>query len=277
MLKMRCVVTSLLLTAASAGLSAQDSTHVEFDAVSIKRHEGADLNMNMRSSPDGTMTFTNASVATVLAFASPVPMRDVIGLPDWASTERYDIIAKAPTGARRDQQRPMMRAMLTERLKLVAHMEQRQRDAFALMLRRADGRLGPQLTPSTLNCGSAPPPFSSAQGRPLTVEDFQKRCGIGGVGPTMASGSITVDQLARFLSGPAGGEVEDHTGLMGRYAFTLTFSRQRLAVSPTDSTPTDDIPDLFTAVQEQLGLKLQHEKKMGAVYVIEHIERPTEN
>jgi uncharacterized protein (TIGR03435 family) len=96
------------------------------------------------------------------------------------------------------------------------------------------------------------------------------------MGPTLASGGATIDQLARFLSGQLDGEVEDKTGLTGRYAFTLTFSRQRLTPQ-NDSAAPDDTPDLFTAVQEQLGLKLQHEKKMTTVFVIDHLERPSEN
>jgi uncharacterized protein (TIGR03435 family) len=274
---MRLVLIAASLTAAGALAYAQRPSP-QFEVVSIKRHVGTDLSARgSRTLPDGTTMITNMPISVLFwSRVTSVPARDIIGVPDWARVERYDIAAKGPAGASRDQQRAMWRAMLADRMKLVAHEEQRERDAFALVLRRADGRLGPQLMPSTLDCDSAPT-ISSAPGRPLTLQDFQKRCGIGGAGPTVASGSATMDQLARFLSGQADGEVEDRTGLTGRYAFTLTFSRQRLTIPQNDSTPADDTADLFTAVQEQLGLKLQHEKKMTTVFVIDHIERPTEN
>ena len=94
----------------------------------------------------------------------------------------------------------------------------------------------------------------------------------------IVSGSVTLDQFARSLSGLAGGETENRTGLTGSYSVTLTFSLQRSAgASLNANAPLDDAPDIFTAVQEQLGLKLQHEKKMMPVFVIDHIERPSEN
>jgi len=97
------------------------------------------------------------------------------------------------------------------------------------------------------------------------VQDFQKRCAIGGVGPAVASGSATMDQLARFLSGQADGEVEDRTGLAGRYAFTLTVLTSTADDSSNDSTPANDTADSFHGGAGTTRLKLQHEKKMTAV------------
>ena len=94
----------------------------------------------------------------------------------------------------------------------------------------------------------------------------------------IVSGSVTMDQFARSLGGLAGGQTENRTGLTGSYAVTLNFSQQRGAgASPNPTATVDDAPDIFTAVQEQLGLKLQREKKMMPVFVIDHIEKPSEN
>ena len=86
-----------------------------------------------------------------------------------------------------------------------------------------------------------------------------------------------MDNLARSLSGRAGGPVSNRTGLQGFYALTLTFSPPRAARAPQDAIPVDEAPDFFTALQEQLGLKLQAEKGMVPVLVIDHIERPSAN
>jgi len=160
-------------------------------------------------------------------------------------------------------------------MKLTFHVEQRERDVYTLIAARNDGRLGPELKPSTLDCKSVPP-LSFSGGFP-GADFFQRRCGIGGTPSTMASGGVTLDQLAAWVSGVVGAAVDNRTGLDGMYAFTLTFSRQRSAAPSVNPNPSDDLPDVFTAVQEQLGLKLQHGKKMLPVYVIDHIERPSEN
>lgn len=86
-----------------------------------------------------------------------------------------------------------------------------------------------------------------------------------------------MDGLATSLYGLAGGDVENHTGLDGFYALSLKFSARRGAAPPLDLAGADDTPDIFTALQEQLGLKLERAKKMMPVFVIDHIERPSEN
>jgi uncharacterized protein (TIGR03435 family) len=90
---------------------------------------------------------------------------------------------------------------------------------------------------------------------------------------------VTLDQFARNISGIAGGEVDNRTGLTGLYSVKMTFSLQRSAGASLDaSAAVDDAPDIFTALQEQLGLKLQREKKkITPVFVIDQIERPSEN
>ncbi len=160
-------------------------------------------------------------------------------------------------------------------MKLAFHVEQRERDVYTLVTARTDGTLGSDLKPSTLDCKSVPSP--SFNGQIPGVEFFRGRCGIGGTPTTMASGAVTLDQFATWVAGVVGAAVENRTGLNGLYAFTLTFSRQRSAAPSVNPNPSDDLPDVFTAVQEQLGLKLQHGKKMLPVYVIDHIERPSEN
>ncbi|HUK34326.1 MAG TPA: TIGR03435 family protein [Vicinamibacterales bacterium] len=278
MLELRHVVPALLLLAA-ASLAAQDKS--EFDVVSIKRHAGDDRAIGVRTLPDGTTMITNLPINVALGRMAPVPLRDVIGLPEWVNTERYDITAKPPASTPPAQQKPMWAALFADRMKLVAHDEQRERDMYALMLARSDGKLGPQLTPSTLDCASPPAPLPFTPGQPPpTIEKLaqilQQRCGVGIAGRALVSGGVTLDQLARFLEGSVQAAIENRTGLDGRYAFTLTFSRSSPNAS-IERNAADDVPDIFTAMQEQLGLKLEHGKKVMPVLVIDRIERPSEN
>jgi uncharacterized protein (TIGR03435 family) len=263
-----------------ARVSAQSPASVEFDVVSIKRNTSSSLGNAMRTLPDGTQVMTNTPVRSIILGASPVQTREVIGLPDWAMTERYDFTMKPPPGATPEQRKQMMQAMFADRLKLVAHIEQRERNVYMLVLARGDGRLGPELKLSTLDCGprpaGTPPPAPPPP--PASPKDVLGQCGMM-MGPTtLVSGGMPMNALASSLYGLVGGDVENRTGLEGFYAFMLTFARQRGAGAPLDAAAnTDDAPDIFTAVQEQLGLKLQREKRMMPVFVIDHIERPSEN
>src|SRR4051812_18115365 len=97
------------------------------------------------------------------------------------------------------------------------------------------------------------------------VSDGQHRCGFTGNATSMVSGGITMDNLARSLSGRAGGPVSNRTGLEGFYALSLTFSPPRGATRPDDIS-ADTAAEIFTALQEQLGLKLQPEKSMEPIF-----------
>jgi uncharacterized protein (TIGR03435 family) len=270
-------VASLLggLLLAGIHLSAQNPAALEFDVVSIKRNVENPPSAGISTLPDGSFTMRNQPIRSIILTASPVPVREVIGLPAWASTERYDITAKAPAGATRAQSADMLRAMLKDRLKVAGHVEEQERDVFALTMARADGRLGPQLRRSTLNCDQPTPaaPGTSQPTGPPSIAESQNRCGVSISAGQLVSGGVTMDRLVLSL-GTAGRQVINRTSLEGYYAVTLRFSRPRGAGASQTPQP-DDPPDIFTAVQEQLGLKLVPETLVVPVFVIDRIERPS--
>jgi uncharacterized protein (TIGR03435 family) len=255
-------------------MQAQSPGSAQFDVVSIKPNtSGPGSGGGMRTLPDGTFMMTNQPIRSIILSASPVPVREAAGLPDWVNTERYDITAKAPAGSTRQQQAEMMRNMIVERMKLIGHVEEQERNTFALVVARSDGRLGPQLTRSTLDCA----PRAASDGPPQTPpsrQDPQNRCGMAMSRGTILSGGVTMDTFVRSISGLAGGIVNNRTGLEGWYAVNLRFAPPGLAVDPSS---TDDAPQLVTALQEQLGLKLEPEKSRMPIFVVDHIERPTPN
>jgi len=280
------LVVIWVLAPGFAQVAAQAPTQPTFDVVSIKRVNELRQSGGMRILPDGTVMMMNGSIGSLVNAASPVPItpRDIVGGPDWLWRELYDVTVKPPEGLTREQRAemiPMMwRAMFADRMKLVAHIEQREKDAFALVVARSDGRLGPELKPSTLDCTPNPNATPQAPSQALpSLQDRQNRCGLSMSPGLMVSGGVTLDQFARNISGMAGGEVDNRTGLLGWYSVKMTFSLPRdAAASPDANVAVDDAPDIFTALQEQLGLKLQREqKKSTPVFVIDHIERPSEN
>jgi uncharacterized protein (TIGR03435 family) len=275
----RSFLVAVFACLCAAALRAQTPAPVEFDVVSIKRNTSGNAGGGGRTLPDGTEQMTNFAIRQFIGAASPVPTREVIGLPDWAMTERYDVVLKPPPGSTQDQQREMWRTMFATRMKLAAHVEQRERDVYLMTLARSDGRLGPELKPSPLDCSpparGTPPP--APRTTPPTDKEILGMCGMR-MGPGLIiSGGMRLNNLAVSLSGLAGGEIEDRTGLDGFYTVTLKFSVQRSAGAPLDANAADEAPDIFTALREQLGLKLEREKQMRPVFVIDHIERPTEN
>ena len=274
----RAVALLVLALANLPAISAQ-TTRAEFDVVSIKRSAPDAVGGGMRTLPDGTSVMTNVAIRQFITLAAAVPVREVRGLPDWAEDERYDVTAKPPAGSTRDQRSDMWRTLFAERMKLVAHIEEHERDTFALVVARSDGRLGPQLKPSTLDC-SPRPPGSTPPPPPPDLFDTQgamTRCGgLFGQG-SIVSGGMTMNRLVLSLAGLAGRPVNDRTGLKGDYSFTLKFSTRRTPGPSLEAPLPDDAPEFFTALQEQLGLKLQPEKTMVPVFVIDRLERPTEN
>jgi uncharacterized protein (TIGR03435 family) len=171
----------------------------------------------------------------------------------------------------------MLRAMLADRFKLAVHYEIQERPVYALVLARADGRLGPNIKKSELDCdaiqaarraGSKEPPPATSNGAPA--------CGMsmrGGVGLEVLMGARPLSALASsFGSGTTGRVVIDKTGLSGLYDMTLNYVSQ-----PKPDAPPGTPPDVFTAVQEQLGLKLESDRAPLKILVIDRIERPTEN
>jgi uncharacterized protein (TIGR03435 family) len=283
MLALRPSLTAIVLTTSAVALVAQDTPpRVEFDIVSIKRNTSTTFSGGARTLPDGTSVLVNQPIRSIILGASPVQTNEIVGLPDWATTERYDITLKPPLGTKPAERRQMMQAMFADRMKLVAHMEQRERDTYSMVLTRADGQLGPELKKSSLDCGPRPPgtPPPPPPSAPLSEKEFATRCGMMMGRGVLVSGGMLINGLAQSLYGLVGGDVTNDTGLEGFYALTLKFSPQRNAAAPDAVSPNalpDDAPDIFTALQEQLGLKLVHGKKMLPVLVIDHIERPSEN
>jgi len=266
-----------LLLFAPVRVSTQNGPPLEFDVVSIKPNTQAPQRprpgvMTPLNLPGGTFTMTNRPLLFLLQIMGPVRgiFETNVVCPDWVRFERYDVTAKPPAGSTPDQLKAMWQSFFADRLKLVAHVEQREVPTFALVMARSDGRLGPGLKKSTLDCTApfTPPP----PGQPL---DFSHTCGqMGFVAGSLVAGGMTMDSFAGNLRVYAGRPVVNRTGLEGHYAVTLTFAPQNLGSAPTGP---GDKPDFITALQEQLGLKLQSEKGTDAYLVIDHIERPTPN
>jgi uncharacterized protein (TIGR03435 family) len=242
-------VVFAVLTAGLAQVQSQvptDSTP-RFAVASV-RLSAPDTQFTSFSRPGAlTFTATGAPLMGLLTTAFGVPESQVLGLPGWASTARYDVAAK-PEGEKPlsdEQFRAAMQQLLEERLHLAFHRETKTVEGYKLIV----GKGGPRLKPSKGGWpGRTQFDKDGSYAHNVTLQDF-------------AAGLQWV--IRDF-------PVVDETGIKGSYEINLKFT--------TDEKVDSSLPSVFTAVQEQLGLKLERAKVPVDVIVIDHVDRePTEN
>jgi uncharacterized protein (TIGR03435 family) len=286
---MRRLVRVLIL-AAVVPVAAQAPP--AFEAVSVKRNvTGAGINAFDRR--PGRFRTINVPLKAILQVAYGVREYQVIGAPAWLSTDRFDITATEPAGTfSPDQRSAMIRGLLQDRFKLAAHTETRDMPTYALVLARNDGRLGPDLRPVTVDCEAirkartAGAPAGTRQ--PADPDDRTECRGQSNQtdpvrGWTYSSGSLNLAQFTNGLTGFVTRPVFDRTGLAGDYDIRLRFLPEPGAPASGSSgpagapSPAADVPSVFTALQEQLGLKLEPTRGPIEVLVIDRVEQPTED
>jgi uncharacterized protein (TIGR03435 family) len=252
----------------------------KFEVVSIKPHPGPGTSESMMQRPDGGFTMINMPIRGLITQAYG-PVADVVGLPGWATNDRYDVIATAslPRPPTAEDRRAMMVAMLAERFNLAVHIETRQQPAYDLVFARSDRKLGRNATPSAIDCdaraaekataGTAPalPPRPDPNAPP-------RECSVRSGGGRMI-GEASPSGLARMLRMTVGQPVFDKTGYSGTFKFTLEFDPATSA--RPDATPTTDAPSIFSALPDQLGFKLEPSRTTVNVAVVDRIERPSQN
>jgi uncharacterized protein (TIGR03435 family) len=261
-------------------LIAQAPANQSFEVASVKPNKSGDGRVMVGLQPGGRFTATNVPLRMLLRQAFNVQDFQIVGGPDWIGSDRFDVVAKAPEGEfTADQMRPMLRSLLAERFKLASHAESRDLPVYALMKARPDGKLGPNLTPAAVDC-AAPMRGRRGGGPAAPPQPGQKmECGFM-IGPgRMSVGGMPMANLAQSLSPMVGRIVLDRTELTGSYDFELTYSPEGIAGGPPllngAPPPVDpNAPTIFTALQEQLGLKLDSQRGAVDVVAIDHVEQP---
>lgn len=204
------------------------------------------------------------------------------GLPAWATTEEYDVDARAEAGQTFEQMRPMLRSLLGERLHLRSHPDTAQAGAFDLELAKSGLKIAPtapgSCTPVDPNRPS-PPEMSSGKPAPLHVCGGTRMALRLDHSKELEAVGITMPAFAKMLSDEVGEEVLDETSLTGTFDIRLKFTPGGDEAGPVPGSDTDvpSAPSLLTALQEQLGLRLQHAKHPVQVLVIDQLTRPSRN
>jgi bla regulator protein blaR1 len=258
-------------------LCASAQSDPSFEVASIKVNSSADHRTSIQMAPGGRFIATGVTVNFLIQRAYDIKGFQVTGAPSWINTERWDISAKAEGAVDQEKIKPYLRSLLAERFKMTVHQETREQPIYALVV----GKNGPKV--------------QAAKEEPDNIEGADPHSGTPGVtrrGSTiqMGRGELTLQKapiamFAEQLSNLLSRGVTDQTGLAGRYDFKLTWTpdeSQMQMRGPGDAAegaapPSDSGPSIFTAVQEQLGLKLESAKGPVRIYVLDRIEKPTEN
>jgi uncharacterized protein (TIGR03435 family) len=300
---------AILLLGSATWVFAQDTGQTRagsgtqpraFGAASVKRNRsnGAGVPLIVAVRADRLIApYTTVRELTRIAYG--VDEAQVVGGPGWVTSDRFEVNATVPPGATRDEVREMLRALLADRFGLATHQEKQPLPTYALGYARADRRLGEQLRTTGTECR----PIVAPAGLPAPPPPPPPPPGIGGAPPMIlnrpaetdadgprglpcpsmfAPGHVSVRdfgfqeflwQLAQFVRRP----VVDRTGLHGRFDIDLVYTPDDQSALGRPSLAPADAPALATAIQEQLGLKLESVRAPVDVVVIDRVSPPTEN
>jgi uncharacterized protein (TIGR03435 family) len=244
-------------------LAQAPTEHKEFDLVSIKPSAPDERNRFLfQNLPGGTVRIAGVPLRMIMMQAFDVKAFQITGGPDWVRMDRWDIQAKAEGVAGRlprAEENPMLQALMRDRFQLQVHRATKEMPIYALVVEKN----GSKLVPSTSS----------------------QRHSQGGLG-SIAVQKGGMNDLASWLSGGLGRVVIDKTGLSGEYDYKLEWTPEpgeggpeSIGLPPDGPRPHVDGtgPSIFTAVQEQLGLRLVSQKGPVEMVVIDRVEKPTAN
>jgi uncharacterized protein (TIGR03435 family) len=283
------------LAIAACGLFAQQDAVPRFEVASIKLNTGERNGMRVRVLPGGGLITENAPLQLLMQNAYTLQAFQIVGGPGWIQSDGYNIEAKGDgKPASRAELFLKLRSLLEDRFQLKVHRETKELPVYALTVAK-NGPTLPQPKEGSclavdLNGPTPAPPPPPASGPPqvspcggIRVMGYQS-------GARMQGGKVSMAEFVRTLSMVMGRPVVDRTAFTGTFDLILDFTpdetegglRPPAAVSnkPKLPPPADDLsapPQIFSAIQEQLGLKLESSKGPVEVLVIDHVERPSAN
>jgi uncharacterized protein (TIGR03435 family) len=283
------------------------SSDATFEVASIKPSNPDPANLLsmvplIRPQRGGRLTITNLPLRMLIGFAYDMQDFRVDGGPPDLMSAKFDIVAKASADGilTPKQLMPLVKNLLIERFKLKTHTVQREMQVYDLVIARSDGRLGPDIKPSTSDCSKADE-LNAQRVDALTKGDLSAVMHKPGaaltctIAPDVSRGPTNISvhgdgqeitQLIELLTPMTGRYIRDKTGLTGRYDFDMKLDLQALLAmmqgmgmnvpaGAAANIPQSDGASLMTALNEQLGLKLESVKAPVDVLVIDSVEAPT--
>ena len=291
-MKRRTLAFGLLVLASGAAVG-QIVPPPAFEASSVKPAAPDQKGPSTRGGPGtadpGQATFSDVTLASVLMTAYDVKPYQIQG-PGWLETEKYDIVAKVPAETSKDQYHRMLQNLLTERFRMVLHHESKQFQGFELTVGKNGSKVKPTRLGDSVETKMQPGPYKIDDDnfpqfdQPGFLVAARLNRGASKMSNHVTAVAQPLSSLLLLLSGQLQSPVVDRTGLTGLYDFRMEFVPEGAAAQPPPPDGTPDtiavnfVPGLITAVQDQLGLKLESKKIPLDVLVIDRAEKvPTEN
>jgi uncharacterized protein (TIGR03435 family) len=228
-----------------AAQAPQPGDAVAFDVTSVKLNKSGSQSSGMHTG-NGNLIANNISVRELIWTAYRLQDFQLVSVPGWVESDRFDVAARSEGRSTPDQFREKLQRLLADRFKLTAHRETRQSGVYNLVLAKRDRKIGDGIRRSVCEPG--------------------KCDGTNTNNLVLRGDGITLDRFAEWLSQRVSRVVHNKTNLDGAYDIDLAWSNDP-AVDPSH-------PSLLTALQEQLGLKLESTKGPVDVLVIDHVEQP---
>ena len=310
------LVASFSVTPTHAQSSAQNATAatpvMEYEVATIKPYkpgagEGPNvMRVGINNAPDGFIA-SGANMQMLVSQAFGIQNFQIIGAPDWFTSDRFEIDAKMDSSVadalakmsqddRTQVRQKMLQALLADRFKLTIHRESKELPAYILTIGKNGSKLVAAKPPDPQ---AAPPAGSSGGNRGGPGRGGPGRGGMmmsgGPGGQTVSADSVPIAALVRLLSQFLRSPVIDKTGLTGNFAISLKFMPENFgggggpgfatppsggaagAPAPPDVPAEPVAPTLQVAVQEQLGLKLDKSKGQVEIIVIDHVQKASDN
>lgn len=265
------VIVASLSTGATAQVPTEPSRsqRPSFEAASVRAHDPNDIKDtdNFQPYPGGRFTASNCSLWMLIHYAFQVQPYQITRAPGWIKSEHYDVDAKPAETHPTDDIPPMLQVLLEDRFQLKYHWETREQPGYDLVV------VKPGKLRASVIKGDCPPPLSNSDGLPKDAF-----CGGLPNSPGHTKGyNLTASDLAGSLSWLLSKPISDKTNLTGRYDVELRWTPESVEMR-SNASSEQDVPTIVTAIQEQLGLKLQPSKVPVRVLVIDHIEKkPSDN
>jgi len=227
--------------------------HPGFAVATIKPHDPASQRQGFSSNSD-RVNIRNESVAAMITFAYSINKEQVLNAPSWADRDTYDIEGEADTEGQPSlrQYQEMVQKLLADRFELKFHLEKRELSVYAVRIAKG----GPKLKPTAYPNGN-----------------LDQTGNGGGSVQTVKYTSCSMANFAFVEQAFFDRPIVDQTGLPGKFDFTLRYTVDESRATDDPNAP----PGIFTAVQEQLGLKIEATKAPADVFVIDHVERQSAN
>jgi uncharacterized protein (TIGR03435 family) len=285
------VVVGAIVTASAQVRGVVPEATERFEVATIRPNKTSKGFEGLSPRP-GSFSATGVTLQDLITFAYELQAFEIFGGPNWAASDRFDIAATmqpSPTGSEQlgaaTRNRRLMRALLADRFNLVVHEERREMPAYSLVMSRTDRKLGAQLRPFEGECGESsklgPPPVFPSGVQPASDprKGPQWCLTVTSGGRISARGTMLSDLATTLARFPAvRRRVIDRTELTGRFDFDLEWTPLVMPPGPAaPGVPSDAGPTLFTALQEQLGLKLESTKETMPVLVIDSVNQPSPN